>query len=267
MAAIFQLMLNQSKQQSDLVVALLNRQVEATSKAPHVNELGELLKLAKEIGGMTRGRGGDDEDESIFGTTIGSIGASLLKTWQLETEHRLNNPPAPTDPPAAPTHNRPRAHTPRPTAPLNVPAVAGVGQAAGAPPNAPAATRPRRATPAPDPNSVAGKVRIIARLVLATAEDPTRDPAAFADVMASILGEDLAEQLVSTLPAGQIAEQLIKQIPQLRPSAAFLDDVELSLREQFDPPADDQAGDVDTTSSRPPAEQDTAGGPLPATGA
>jgi hypothetical protein len=227
MASVMNLMLTQSKQQSDLLIAMMNRQVEATGRAPHVNELGELLKLAKELAGLKKG-GGGDEDESIMGPAIGSFLGTIAQAWKAEAENnRLNAGDRQRAPASTAKANRAAQTIQRSAQPSNqVPAAAGGGEGSGAPP-APASA-PRRAAPSPDPVEV--KIRKIASLVVITDEDDQRDPSAFAEVTYSILGPELAAAIVEAAAEGEMAPQLIATYPKLESSREFLGEIEKELR-------------------------------------
>jgi len=252
MNTMFQLMIGQAKQQSDLLIALLSQKVEQTNKPAISSEIGELLKVMKDLKGFVRGRGGDDDDdEDGFTTALGKIGATFVRELEQREQQRALVPaPAAAAPGQEAGTSHQVHHPPRPT---GTPAVADGARAA----HPPSQTRARRPTPAPAANSVEKRIKRAAKLIIITADDPERDPAAFADVMTSILGVDLVEQAMTSMQPGQLSAWMIEQIPELVPSAAFLAEVERELREQMSDPnsADAPADDPPAAGASQPIEE------------
>lgn len=224
MGAMFQLMIGQAKQQSDLLLALLAQKVEqnAPQHKTITEQVGDLLKVMKDLKTFNRGGGASDpQDESFWGPALSSFGTAIVRAL----EERSQAPSSATTVPApAAGLNRapasPLAPTPRPA---TAPAVAEN-------PHPAKRAAETRATPARLTDEQ--RINNVGRLLVLSSDAPDRDAESYALIISDMLGDALAERLLS-LPAGQLGPMLIEQIPQLTPSAAFLADVEVELRGLF----------------------------------
>lgn len=223
MGAMFQLMIGQAKQQSDLLLALLAQKVEqnAPQHKTITEQVGDLLKVMKDLKTFNRGGASDPQDESFWGPALSSFGTAIVRAL----EERSQAPSSATTVPApAAGLNRapasPLAPTPRPA---TAPAVAEN-------PHPAKRAAETRATPARLTDEQ--RINNVGRLLVLSSDAPDRDAESYALIISDMLGDALAERLLS-LPAGQLGPMLIEQIPQLTPSAAFLADVEVELRGLF----------------------------------
>jgi hypothetical protein len=238
---MFEVQAQQSQQMSALLMQLLTQKVDAAAKPAISTEIGELLKALKELRSFAIGGGHDDDEEDGFTSTLGKIGAVFMR--EVEQQQRAAAVPAPAagvGPASRPTP------TPRPAGPQAVAADASQVQTPQP------ARQARRATPAP--GSPEARINRVARMLIATAEDEDRDAASFAHVIATMLGDDLVEELLKLQP-GQLGPLLIQQIPQLTPSAAFIAHVERELREQYAP----EKGATDSATDAPATIDPAAG--------
>lgn len=95
------------------------------------------------------------------------------------------------------------------------------------------------------------------RMVLATimrtqpknGEEDGRDPTTYANLLLDVMGEEYLETFAAQIPEGTLADLLLLQVPGLKPSEAFIREVEIELREQLaeSQPEDPVLGQVGTS--------------------
>lgn len=217
---------HQSTQTIETMKALGSRQ----ERTPGVSELGELFQLLK---AMRSDQGGDAADAG--GNDM--IGLAALATALTEL---VKTRPAAAAPP------RPAAGAPRPQLTAATPAAAHQATPPAAP--SPAATS---ASAEEGPQPIPAEFHIIADILRRTKANSSRRAEAYADMVADLIGDDTAANILAASTQGQVTEALIGAFPDLADQASFIREIESELRHLY--PADD-AEDRPLDTAAPPAD-------------
>jgi hypothetical protein len=224
MQAMFQLMIGQSKQQSDLLIALLAQRVEQQNKPQMVSELGELLSLAERLAGKKRSLTASDDDDDDDGFLASGAKAFFSAMMENAKNNQITSPASNAASLSA------AATQPAPI----VPQAASPSAATSSPPR----PRPRVVTNKQKSTPQEKRVKLVVRMLLEVVDDADRDAAATAGTVASIMKED-AVQLVEQTPPGFVTQWLLDQWAELSPHAEFVSAVESELRKLYTDEADE----------------------------
>lgn len=170
-------------------------------------QVREMLAVFKEMQGFRPRRaesdGGGDDDS--FGRLVGQALMSMMAQQQAQQNSAGASPTTATPPP--PGQAMPATDAPAPS--KTTPAEAASGSA-----------------------TQSAATNAVAALLLASRNDPERDPAAFASVLASVIGPQVAQSLLLSEP-GTLAATLAGDHPALAADLEFLRQVEQEFRAMF----------------------------------